>query len=135
MVCDVVSDYAAFRDQRLPVVRNSFFFLLDNGQPFQYQQALYAFHCIRSQLGWDTCLSDFRPRLYDLRHTFVCKRLLAWYKEGGNIDQMLPLLSTYLGHAKVSDTYWYLTGIPELMAIAAERFEQQSYITPMRGAV
>jgi hypothetical protein len=30
----------------------------------------------------------------------------------------------YLGHAHVSDTYWYLTGVPELMAIAAERFER-----------
>ena len=26
-------------------------------------------------------------------------------------------------HAMVTNTYWYLTGIPELMAVAAERFE------------
>jgi hypothetical protein len=32
-------------------------------------------------------------------------------------------LSTYVGHAKVSDTYWYLTGVPELMAVAGRRFE------------
>jgi hypothetical protein len=34
------------------------------------------------------------------------------------------MLSTYVGHAKVTDTYWYLTGVPELMAIAAQRFER-----------
>jgi hypothetical protein len=33
-------------------------------------------------------------------------------------------LSTYVGHARVSDTYWYYTGIPELMSIAAERFQR-----------
>ncbi len=31
-------------------------------------------------------------------------------------------LSTYLGHAKISNTYWYLTGVPELMALADNKF-------------
>ena len=65
-----------------------------------------------------------RPRIHDLRHTFACRCLLRWYQEGVNVDQRMPALSTYLGHAKVSDTYWYLTGVPELMAIAAARFER-----------
>lgn len=46
------------------------------------------------------------------------------------MNRRLAHLATYLGHAKVSDTYWYLTGIPALMAIAADRFEQTA-ITPM----
>ena len=33
-------------------------------------------------------------------------------------------LSTYLGHAKATDTYWYLSAVPELMTITSERFEQ-----------
>ena len=36
----------------------------------------------------------------------------------------MPSLSTYLGHVRVSDTYWYLSAIPELMAQAAARFEK-----------
>jgi hypothetical protein len=40
-----------------------------------------------------------------------------------DVDNAMVMLSTYVGHAKVTDTYWYLTGIPELMAIAAQRFE------------
>lgn len=78
-VCEELSGYAAFRDQQLPVVQNPAFFLLDNGRSLQYRQALYAFQCIRAQLGWDICSSGRTPRLYDLRHTFVCRRLLLWY--------------------------------------------------------
>lgn len=133
MVCKALSQYADFRNQQLPVVQNPSFFLLDDGNALKYRQALYSFHQIRAQLGWDICFKGRRPRLHDLRHTFACRRLLAWYKEDADIDRMVPLLSTYLGHAKVSDTYWYLTGIPELMAIAAARFESQSQPNPGRG--
>ena len=52
------------------------------------------------------------------------RRLLRWYAEGADLECKLLALSTYLGHAKVSDTYWYLTGVPELMAIAVQRFER-----------
>ena len=38
-------------------------------------------------------------------------------------------LSTYVGHTRVSDTYWYLTGVPELMAVAGQRFEQFAFIS------
>lgn len=129
-VCKALSNYADFRNRRLPVVQNSAFFLLDDGHALRYRQALYAFHQIYAQLGWNVCSSGRRPRLYDFRHTFACRRLLAWYEEGVDIDRVMPLLSTYLGHVKVSDTYWYLTGIPELMAIATARFEHQSQLNP-----
>jgi hypothetical protein len=33
-------------------------------------------------------------------------------------------LCTYLGHAKISDTYWYLTGVPELMELVGSKFER-----------
>ena len=37
---------------------------------------------------------------------------------------MMLALSTYLGHAKISYTYWYLTAVPELMALAGGQFER-----------
>jgi integrase len=40
-----------------------------------------------------------------------------------DVNRNLLALSTYLGHAKVTDTYWYITATPELMAIAARRLE------------
>jgi hypothetical protein len=45
------------------------------------------------------------------------------YADGGDVAARLPLLSTWLGHADPSGTYWYLTGTPELLALAAARLE------------
>ncbi len=67
------------------------------------------------------------PRLYDIRHSFSCKTLLGWLKEGINVDNKIIYLSTYLGHVKVADTYWYLTGTPELMEFASGSFEKFFY--------
>jgi len=58
-----------------------------------------------------------------MRHTFVVRRVLLWHAQGVDIDQAMLALSTYVGHAMVTNTYWYLTGVPELMALAAGKFE------------
>ena len=120
---EALNEYAHFRDLRVPYSQTSCFFLLDDGQPFRYRQARSAFDQIRSQLGWES-RHGRRPRLYDLRHTFACRRLQLWYEEGVNVDWALPYLATYLGHGKVTDTFWYLTGVPSLMAIVSARFER-----------
>jgi hypothetical protein len=52
------------------------------------------------------------------------RRLLRWSEEGVDVDRKIAVLATYLGHAKVTDTYWYLTAVPELMALTAQRFER-----------
>ena len=49
---------------------------------------------------------------------------MLWQTHGVEIDQAMLALSTYMGHAKISNTYWYLTAVPELMAVAAGKFEQ-----------
>jgi len=51
------------------------------------------------------------------------RTLLDWYRVGAEVERKLPLLSTYLGHAHPSDTYWYLQATPKLLgdvAVAAE---------------
>ncbi|MEO0569686.1 MAG: hypothetical protein AAF066_18290 [Pseudomonadota bacterium] len=48
----------------------------------------------------------------------------SWQANGTDIDNAIAALSTYVGHAKISDTYWYLTGIPDLMAVAGDQFER-----------
>jgi len=53
------------------------------------------------------------------------RRLLAWQRQGIDIDQAMLALSTYVGHARISNTYWYLTAVPELMALAAKKFESK----------
>lgn len=52
------------------------------------------------------------------------RRLQRWREDGQAIDQAMFWLCTYLGHAKISDTYWYITGIPELMDTVGARFER-----------
>lgn len=63
------------------------------------------------------------PRLHDLRHTFAVRCLIRWYREGVEVEPRLPLLSTYLGHIAPSTTYWYLSAVPELLELIAERME------------
>ncbi len=50
-------------------------------------------------------------------------RILSWQEQGIDIDQKMLALSTYVGHASVTNTYWYLSALPELLARAAEQFE------------
>lgn len=64
-----------------------------------------------------------RPRIHDLRHSFTVASLLDFYRDGGDVQARLPLLSTWLGHADPRHTYWYLSAAPELLALAAQRLE------------
>ena len=67
---------------------------------------------------------SFGPRLHDLRHTFAVKTIIQWYEKKVDVDQNMPILSTYLGHTKVSDTYWYLSLVPELVMFSGKRLEK-----------
>jgi integrase len=97
------------------------FFVFDRGRPATTPNLEYAFERLRQQLGW-RCRGALRyPRIHDIRHTFATRRLERWYRAGLDIDREILALSTYLGHAKVTDTYWYVTATPQLMAIAARR--------------
>lgn len=58
--------------------------------------------------------------MYDFRHTFVCRRIQRWYEDGVDVNNAILNLSVYLGHVKPSDTYWYLSGIPDLQGIGQE---------------
>jgi site-specific recombinase XerD len=66
----------------------------------------------------------YQPRIHDLRATFAVHRLISWYREGADVQRMLPLLSTYLGHQNIIGTQRYLPMIPELLDEARHRFEQ-----------
>ena len=63
-----------------------------------------------------------RPRLHDLRHTFAVHRLLRWYEEGVNVQNKLPLLSTFMGHVNIYSTQVYLTITDSLLREASNRF-------------
>lgn len=64
------------------------------------------------------------PRAHDLRHSFAVHTLIRWHRSGVSIDERIGMLSAYLGHISPADTYWYLSAVPELMELAAQRLEQ-----------
>ena len=93
------------------------------GQPLGERQAHRVFNTVRDALGWVNRGAHAAPRLHDLRHTFAVRRMMLWHADGTDIDQMMLALSTYMGHAEIFYTYWYLTAVPELMALAGGKFE------------
>ena len=78
---------------------------------------------LRKQLNWRNRGTHHGPRIHDLRHTFIVRRIVLWQAQGIDIDQSMLSLSTYVGHAMVTNTYWYLSAVPQLMSLAARRFE------------
>jgi len=74
-----------------------------------------------------------RPRIHDLRATFAVHRLVDWYRNGIDVQQRLPALSTYLGHTDPSGTQQYLRMTSELLTEASKRFESYA-ITERKGA-
>jgi integrase len=116
-----------FTQQRPTESQERAFFTHPGGRPVGYGDARRAFEQMRANAGLDNL--NPRPRIHDLRHTFAVNTLLNWYENGENVAAKLPVLSTYLGHLEPESTYWYLTAVPELMAQAAARLEQNG--TPL----
>ena len=104
------------------------FFLGRNGKPVHYFNILTAFRRIRKIANVKRIDNvRYQPRLHDLRHTFAVHRLTAWYKEGADVQRLLPVLSVYLGHDKLSSTSIYLTMTPALLEEAGQRFQQYAF--------
>lgn len=117
--------YVQQRDGNPQSAHSNAFFLFDYGRPASTDGVRYAFKLLRGRLGWRSRGDHPYPRVHDIRHSFICHRLERWYAQGADIDRHILALSTYVGHANITDTYWYVTATPTLLAIAAERFAPQ----------
>jgi integrase len=62
-------------------------------------------------------------RIQDLRHTFAVRSLEQCGGDRKAVARHMVALSTYLGHAHVSDTYWYLQATPKLLSDVAQAAE------------
>ena len=101
------------------------FFVNRDGTPLAARTVSKAFVHLRRAAGVSRePEARYQPRLHDLRHAFAVHRLTAWYREGADVQRLLPLLSTYLGHVSVAATQLYLSMTPELLHEAALRFER-----------
>jgi site-specific recombinase XerD len=108
-----------------PAGARSTFFAARNGGAVSRQQLEKVFQRLRHRAAIRRPATDrWQPRLHDLRHTMAVHRVIAWYREGVDVEAHLPLLATYLGHVDVSGTQIYLSMTPELLAEASARFER-----------
>jgi integrase/recombinase XerD len=92
-------------------------------RPLDPQKLGVTFKQIAMAAGLSTAPGHRSARLHDLRHSFAVTTMIGWYRDGGDVQARLPLLSTWLGHVDPASTYWYLHAVPELLAHAADRLE------------
>lgn len=122
-VVDGIKRYRAFRDGVVPKPKARQTIVTTGGKALSQDSAEGMFSEIRwTLLGRGETFAGRMPRLHDARHSFAVATILRWHREGEDVNALIPHLSAYLGHKKLSDTYWYLTGVPELLAVAAEAF-------------
>lgn len=115
--------YSERRDQLFPSALTTSFFISERATRLTQWAVRATFVKLSHQIGLRGPQDHYGPRLHDLRHRFAVRTLLNWYRAGVDVEQRLPVLAAYLGHAHVNDTYWYLSAIPELLALAAQRLE------------
>jgi integrase len=120
---EVLRHYVAERDRHYPILRSPSFLVSEQGTRLTNWTLRRTFVTLSRQIGLRGPADSHGPRLHDFRHRFAVEVLLRWYREGVNVEHHLPELSTYLGHVKVSDTYWYLSATPELLQLALTRLE------------
>lgn len=117
-------DYTAARGRRYgPPGMDEAFFRTDRSDRVSYNAANSTFIVLRRRLGWTAAGRTRTPRVHDLRHRMVVRRIQVWHAQGVNVDAKIAVLATYLGHAEVREVYWYLSAVPELMSIIGDRFE------------
>lgn len=126
---DVLTDYARRRDRLVPHPASACFLLNDHGRRLQSSAVHRTFYDLSRQIGLRGPADHTGPRIHDFRHRFAVNTLIQWYRANEDIERRLPVLSTFLGHAHVADTYWYLSVHPELMGLATRRLEQRWRLT------
>jgi integrase len=115
--------YEQTRDKVLPIPRSPYFFVRPRGRELDLWNIRKTYIQLSREVGLRGPNDSHGPRLHDHRHSFAVKTMVDWYNAGLDVQRQLPLLSTFLGHTHVADTYWYLSASPELLALAAERLD------------
>lgn len=108
--------YARRRQALFPLAQ--YFFVSEAGNRLARSTVGQTFTQLREGIPF----SRRPPRLHDLRHTMASQVLQRWQCSQKGATNRILILSRYLGHSHVEDTYWYLTALPQLLADAAQRF-------------
>jgi len=123
-VVKALTTYRLMRDHHADTSPTAPFFISRTGGMLPKRTAENTFARMRPRLQLAPRGDYAHPRIHDLRHSMAVRRVLSWRESGVPMDQGMFWLCTYLGHAKISDTYWYLTGVPELMDLVGAQFER-----------
>lgn len=118
-----LGDYQALRDRLCPEPATDSLLVSTTGARLCQSTVQPAFRHLLRRAAIGRGSSRPRATIHGLRHSFAVKTLLGWYRDGQDVQARMPSLSTYLGHVAPAATYWYLTGTPELLALAAARLE------------
>lgn len=121
----ILADYASRRDEALPVQKSAPFFLSSAGVRLHGSQVRTIFSTLSKRVGLREPGAGRGPRLHDFRHRFAVQTLLNWYRNVVDVRRRAPILSTFLGHAHVTDTYWYISSTPELMTAVCDLLEKR----------
>ena len=127
---EVLAEYATRRNRLFPDRPTAVFFPSRTGTRLDAGQVRRVFYVLSRKIGIRGASESRGPRLHDMRHRFAVETLLRWYRAGEDVRQRLPILSTYLGHGHVTDTYWYLSNTQELMEAAGERLDKRWEVQP-----
>lgn len=119
---EALTRYLNYRDHYTPKSKTMRLFINRQGTQLSPDRVRKVFRKLLCEVGIQRN-SDGRPRIMDFRHTLAVNTLIRWYRRRINIDQYIPLLSTYLGHTRLKHTYWYITATPELLKLIASHLE------------
>ena len=89
---------------------HEWFFPHPDGGPLRTKWMTYQFHVCWNRIGLE---KRGNPRPYDLRHAFATRTMMRWIDSGNDVMVLLPYLSTYLGHAEISSTFYYIHLLPD----------------------
>jgi site-specific recombinase XerD len=125
VLSSTLGEHVAQRAKDHPTSLDAELFLTRTGTPVARHTAENVFSRLRARAGVLRCDGcRYQPRLHDLRHAFAVHRLISWYRQGADVQRLLPQLATYLGHVHIAATQRYLTLTPELLHEASQRFER-----------
>lgn len=119
--CSALAEYAKHRGVCPSTTSTDSFFALADGRRPTRKQVYCTLQKLARAVGVTPAEGKRHIRLHEFRHTFVVKTLVRWYRSGVDVDARLPALSTYLGHSCPAATYWYISAVPELLALASGR--------------
>ena len=118
-----LASYQAVRDRLCPAPATASLLVSATGARLCQATVQPAFRRLLRQAGIGQGPPRPRATIHGLRHSFAVNTLIGWYRDGQDVQARMPSLSTWLGHVAPAATYWYLTGTPELLALAAGRLE------------